>query len=230
MAKVLLKYDGNLLKEFELDAKDSFQIGRSADNDIHIDDATVSSCHAGIEKQGDRFFIEDLNSLNGTYANRERISAKVQLNNGDKIFIGRHVLTFVSEDRTESQKLEMEQNAEAPAEETKETKKQQDGKNKPEQASGGLVVLEGSMDKKEYLLNRRVISIGKDKTAAIRLKGLFTPDFGAFINKNKDGYCISPASGSKLTKVNGKILQKHHQLREGDIIKVGNATFQFYME
>ena len=227
MAKVLLKYDGNLLKEFELDAKDSFQIGRSADNDIHIDDATVSSCHAGIEKQGDRFFIEDLNSLNGTYVNRERISAKVQLNNGDKIFIGRHVLAFVSENinATESQKLELEQNAEAP-----ETKEQQNGENKSEQVSGGLVVLEGSMDKKEYLLNRRVISIGKDKTAAIRLKGLFTPDFGAFINKNKDGYCISPASGSKLTKVNGKILQKHHQLREGDIIKVGNATFQFYME
>lgn len=231
MAKVLLKCSSNILKEIKLDEKDLFKIGRAVDNEIHIDDDTVSSCHAGIEKQENRFYIEDLNSLNGTYVNKQRISEKVLLNHGDTIYIGRHVLNFVSE---EIQIQDKPEEAEFWQEDDLNRDKRELEEQKPEKqyegSTGGLVVLEGSLDQKEYSLNRKVISIGKDKSAGIRLKGLFLPDFVAFINKNKRGYSISPVSGNKLAKVNGKLLKGRYQLQEGDIIKIGSITLQFYME
>lgn len=231
MAKILLNYDGNLLKEIELEGKGSFQIGRADDNDIYIDDVTVSNCHAGIEKQGDIFCIEDLNSLNGTYVNKQRISEKISLNHGDQIYVGRHVLNFVYEEIQMEEKPEKSEPVqENVLEQNKTGQEKQKSEKRSNEPIGGLVVLEGNLEQKEYSLNRRVISIGKDKTAVIRLKGLFTPDFVAFINKNKDGYSITPASGNKLAKVNGKLLKEQYHLKEGDIIKIGSITLQFYME
>jgi DNA-binding CsgD family transcriptional regulator len=67
-------------------------IGRSADNDIHIDDASVSNFHARIELRGEgknqQIFLEDLNSTNGTFVNKKQIQqAKIQ--HGDYVSIGR---------------------------------------------------------------------------------------------------------------------------------------------
>lgn len=41
--------------------------GRSLDNDIRIDDKTVSRKHLRIVKRGETFFVTDLKSQNGTY-------------------------------------------------------------------------------------------------------------------------------------------------------------------
>ena len=41
-------------------------VGRSPDNDIVIDDPTVSRQHARITFDGNQFYVEDLNSTSGT--------------------------------------------------------------------------------------------------------------------------------------------------------------------
>jgi pSer/pThr/pTyr-binding forkhead associated (FHA) protein len=51
---------------FEL-VGDTISIGRAPDNDVQIDDKSVSRRHARITKKGAAFFIEDLNSKNGTF-------------------------------------------------------------------------------------------------------------------------------------------------------------------
>lgn len=56
------------------------------------DDIDISRNHAGILPDSEGFNIVDLNSLNGTYVNRERINAPVRISVGDEITIGNLVM------------------------------------------------------------------------------------------------------------------------------------------
>ena len=69
-------------------------IGRSGDNDVLLDDVTVSRKHANIRRAGERFELIDLGSLNGTYVNNNSI-ARATLNSGDEIQFGKFHMLFV---------------------------------------------------------------------------------------------------------------------------------------
>ena len=71
-------------------------IGRSPDNDIFLDDVTVSRKHAVLEQNANQFLIEDLGSLNGTFVNRRRIESPTRLESGDEVQIGKYRLSFIS--------------------------------------------------------------------------------------------------------------------------------------
>ena len=43
------------------------KVGKSGENDVVIDHPTVSRNHLTVERQGDRFLIQDLGSTNGTF-------------------------------------------------------------------------------------------------------------------------------------------------------------------
>jgi pSer/pThr/pTyr-binding forkhead associated (FHA) protein len=68
--------------------------GRHPESNIFLDDITVSRRHAEVRKEGDAYVASDVGSLNGTYVNRERITAAVQLTNGDELQIGKYKLVF----------------------------------------------------------------------------------------------------------------------------------------
>lgn len=63
-------------------------IGRSARNDLCVEDPFASRLHAEIRRRGDAFWISDLGSANGTLINGNRLSSQVQLNDRDIIKIG----------------------------------------------------------------------------------------------------------------------------------------------
>jgi hypothetical protein len=71
-------------------------IGRKDDNSIVLSDQHVSGNHAKIIVRNDSLFIEDLNSTNGTYLNRNKISSKMKLSNKDEIKIGTAVFKILS--------------------------------------------------------------------------------------------------------------------------------------
>ncbi len=70
------------------------RIGRGEDNDIVVDDLSVSRQHAVMRLSGGRFEIRDLKSANGTFVNGRRIDRAV-LDDGDLVEIGRHDFRFV---------------------------------------------------------------------------------------------------------------------------------------
>jgi signal transduction histidine kinase len=72
-------------------------IGRGADT-IQLHDTTVSRSHARILLQNDHYYIQDIESANGTYVNGARIGKYLQLKHGDRICVGKTVLVF-SEDQ-----------------------------------------------------------------------------------------------------------------------------------
>lgn len=63
-------------------------VGRLGDNDVALDEASVSSRHAEIEVQDDSAILRDLDSTNGTFLNGNRVSGEVPLKEGDEIFFG----------------------------------------------------------------------------------------------------------------------------------------------
>jgi two-component system, cell cycle response regulator len=74
-------------------------IGRAPSCEVRIDDDGMSRTHARFRHEGNRAWVEDLNSRNGTFVNGQRISEPVELHDGDKIQIGRNtVLRFALQD------------------------------------------------------------------------------------------------------------------------------------
>jgi pSer/pThr/pTyr-binding forkhead associated (FHA) protein len=75
---------------------DVLTIGRSPHSDLFLDDVTVSRHHARVLRDEGGFWVEDLNSLNGTYVNRKRIEQQ-RLFDSDELQIGKFKLVFVEQ-------------------------------------------------------------------------------------------------------------------------------------
>lgn len=91
-ALLLVKHGPNAGSTFLIE-RDVTTAGRNPDNDVFLDDVTVSRKHAEIRRQPDGFFIYDLGSLNGTYVNRERVDVS-KLAPHDEVQIGKFKLVF----------------------------------------------------------------------------------------------------------------------------------------
>lgn len=70
-------------------------LGRHPKNHIVLNDREISKEHACIELRGDRWWILDKQSSNGTFVNGEPIAAKA-LTHGDRIQLGAVVLCFAT--------------------------------------------------------------------------------------------------------------------------------------
>jgi len=92
---LVVRSGGGRAGEHFLAEGDRTTIGRSPENEIFLDDVTVSRKHAVLIRRGDEFFIEDLGSLNGTYVNRKRIES-ARLESGDEVQVGKYRLTFMT--------------------------------------------------------------------------------------------------------------------------------------
>ncbi len=80
--------------EHEID-KPYISIGRSKDNDIIIDDLSVSRKHAILERdETGKFYITDLNSSNGTFVNNVRITEKTAITPNDHILLGKTTMVI----------------------------------------------------------------------------------------------------------------------------------------
>ncbi len=64
-------------------------IGRSANCDFSIANDTVSARHARLSYHHNQWWVEDLNSMNGTYLNDERLSVPTVIINGDELRCGK---------------------------------------------------------------------------------------------------------------------------------------------
>jgi pSer/pThr/pTyr-binding forkhead associated (FHA) protein len=71
-------------------------IGRKLDNDVVIQDPLVSRYHAEIRREGDQYFLHDLESTCGTYVNQKNVT-KSKLHSGDIILFANVPIMFVDE-------------------------------------------------------------------------------------------------------------------------------------
>ena len=247
MAKLYLKFEQSVLKEIPL-TQAATTIGRLPDNTVQIDNLAVSGHHAKIYFNDGHYVVEDLGSLNGTYVNNKRVG-KATLIHGDQVLIGKHVVEFKNEgalalgasvakpgpsapkldatvvlDTRRAQEMIAEKGAPAATARTVTGESVAAG-----ERIGLLNVASGKTDQSRYVLTGKMTMIGKSSMATIRLKGMFAPTTAALISKRDNKYFIAPSERKIKLKVNGEDSPNQRELKEGDVIEVGNfkATFSY---
>ncbi len=73
-------------------------LGRSGEADIVFSDSYASGLHARVYPRADRYFIEDMNSTNGTLLNGAPVIGEVEVPDGAKIAIGDTSFRFELDD------------------------------------------------------------------------------------------------------------------------------------
>jgi pSer/pThr/pTyr-binding forkhead associated (FHA) protein len=237
MAKLIVKFKDATLQEIPM-TKPTVTIGRVNKNDIKIENLAVSRQHAKIVRDGDRYIIEDLNSLNGTFVNEKKVMKGI-LRNNDEILVGKHTLIFVDE---EEKPIEMRRDIDISlAEKTVilDTKKQRELLSrrmeekptiaeKPFELEGGISIISGGVDQKDIELTKRLTIGGRGESADIKLKGLFVGKIAFIISKRPNGFFITHSGGRSMTKVNGVAVGGQRELKDGDIIDIGSTRIIFY--
>jgi len=104
MPIITLRFKGKKIQDYPIGVGQTRTIGRKATNDIVIDNLAVSGFHARIESVVTTFILRDLESTNGTFVNKEKITVH-NLKHKDVILIGKHELIF---DRSDMKKQEEE--------------------------------------------------------------------------------------------------------------------------
>jgi len=86
--RLILKHEKFLIEVFPGDV-----VGRHAKGKHHLKHyPTVSRIHAKFYKEADEWYVEDLNSTNGTYVNDKRITTKTKIEDGDIIKLSSSVV------------------------------------------------------------------------------------------------------------------------------------------
>jgi hypothetical protein len=67
--------------------EETLRIGRAAENEIVLDDSSVSTFHAEIHREGAHHVLKDLGSTNGVRLNGERVN-EAKLSDGDLLRFG----------------------------------------------------------------------------------------------------------------------------------------------
>ena len=78
---------------------DEYNIGRNPQNEIFLNDMTVSREHARIRRNGSAYEIEDANSFNGVWVNNKSIETGI-LHDGDIVQIGAFCLLYQENNAT----------------------------------------------------------------------------------------------------------------------------------
>jgi len=220
-AKLLVKLHGQASRSIDLTA-DSFSIGRKPENDLPIDDHTVSSRHAKIVRVQSVYFLEDLKSTNGTAVNGKPVE-RAQLHDADVITIGQHRIIF--QDNAPSAATSV------PASLDLDQTLAISGKHLAAAPSitAKVVITSGKTDRLEYHLTKTANLIGSQEGAAIRLTGWFAPKAVALISSRGSGFTISPSEGSKRLLINGREVSAPQTLKDGDGIEVAGVSMTFYI-
>ena len=73
--------------------KQQLSLGRTNENDISIDNSSISRNHLSIEVGIDSILIKDLNSINGSYFKGNKIK-NVEIKVGESFFLGEMEFVF----------------------------------------------------------------------------------------------------------------------------------------
>jgi DNA-binding winged helix-turn-helix (wHTH) protein len=83
-------------------------VGRDPDVEVRLDAASVSRRHARLTVTAEGAILEDFDSKNGTWRAGDRLTAPIQLADGDEIRIGSQIVTFHLRDSDSTETMTLE--------------------------------------------------------------------------------------------------------------------------
>lgn len=228
MPEILVKFQDKIVERVVTE-KNRLTIGRTADNDIVLDNRGVSRRHAQIEFSGNSAVLIDNDSLNGTFLNQRKVSEH-QLNDKDTITIGKFDLVFNRESELPVKMSDMDGTM------VLNTRKQKDLANLDREAqevteeSGGPVLLETRGSHKiNHPLDKETVTLGKSRLVDIRVKGFRLAKIQAKLMIDSESVTLVNVGRQGKSSVNGEPTE-NTRLKNGDIVQVGRSTFRFISE
>ena len=224
MSYIEIYFNSSLQNVIEIES-DAVSIGRASYNQVHIDNKGVSLLHAAISKQDKEWFIEDLNSTNGTYLNGVKLTGKQKIKFGDTISICKHDLKFVDSPSVISHVEEAPQ-----SDDGDRTLMVGNRGGHVQRANNCVLLMHGeARNINKLLLNRDYYAIGKGKKCDIRVGGWFTPKLIAEIVRLGDNYYLSPIVKKHL-RLNGREVDSQIKLSNDDNITIKKLLLKFVEE
>jgi ribosome-associated protein YbcJ (S4-like RNA binding protein) len=204
MVKLIITLNGLPLREYPLNSQ-RITIGRNSNNDIVLDDETVSGEHAAVQLEPEPS-ITDLHSTNGTRLNGHDIS-KEQLRHGDIIKIGSHQLTFIDK---QTQDFASTIILDSPVVAAGESN-----------LHGAIKLLNGTRSGEIRKIEKERTTLGRPGVQA------------AVIMRRPDGFTLMAVpigKGEITSQLNGTTLTgDERKLYDGDIIEIAGAQLQFML-
>ncbi|MFW5863893.1 MAG: FHA domain-containing protein [bacterium] len=236
MAEIIVKLDKKEVDRYTFDG-DEIEIGRGDANDIKLKNLSVSRRHARIIRDQGHYYVEDLNSANGTYVNGKRV-VRAQVFHEDQVIIGKHVLIFHAPDSEfksqydDIQETVMlgpdEQMPSAPP--MDETGPQEDfmfSESESEEGAPASLRVRSAGNKDFYAgVHLGVTRIGRSPESKLRLLDWFVDQNQAQIIGDESGFRIRNLSEVNPTLLNGEPVQEA-KLQSGDQIHLGISRILF---
>ena len=225
MPEIVVKFEDKVIEKFVTEKK-RVTIGRTADNDIVLENRAISRRHAIIEFNEENAIIMDNESLNGTFVNSRKVNEEI-LKDNDVITIGKYSLVYHRDvdkneqlwDLTGTMVLETRKQKEMLA-------KDKMAKELTSEAGCSILLAEVGAEQDRYALAHSVVTIGKSKLANIRAKGWFISGIQAKVVKDGSDFWIVNLGRKGMAKVNGETVE-NCMLKNDDIIQVGKTVFRF---
>lgn len=230
MAKLVVSFKGAVEGHYFLD-KTRFTIGRIPDNDIFLNDPSVSSLHAVIITMSNDHVLEDVGSTNGISVNGKKI-AKYILQNNDVVELSGYQLRYVNQRATSDMDFDKTMIStvalmEAQGLQTSETI--------PVKPLLATAVPSARSVKTNFplggVIDMKMPHLGQKTLISASLKTFGQPGKQmVMISRRPHGYYVTHVEGKRLPRVNGKPIGIHPcLLKESDLIESGEVKLQFFM-
>ncbi len=227
MIYLTLKLGDDVIENFKFEKdQELISIGRDADNDLTIQDNSISRHHARIESSDNGYLLTDLQSQNGVFVNKKFIRSH-WLNDGDIIAIGRHSVAYfcktekVVDEMDRTMVLDMESYKKMRADSFLNVALGEDETT----VKGELFFLDQSQQ--NFELSQKAITIGKNPSSDIVAKGFLVAKTAVTINRGVGGHYLNYIGGFTKPKVDGRVVKESILLKNSAIIEVGKLKMKY---
>lgn len=178
-------------------------IGRSRWCDVVFSNSTVSRSHAVVALRKDGFYVFDTESKTGVYVNDEKIQKKQKLSDGDIIAFGTAFMKFyIGSEADHDISHKRDEKVLHPR-------------------------LVNIMDNSEFNLDGDFVTIGREVGSNIEISAKYVSRQQAELFKENNRWYIEDFGRITKTTVNGEQIYSPTQLRDGDVIKIGDFAFLY---
>lgn len=218
-----------LMDQLELN-KNQLTIGRSADSDIVLDNAGVSSHHAVIQKEAGGYVIADNGSSNGVFVNGKKIDQHT-LEYRDEIQIYNYVLKYMASrglhgiadpDIAQDGDLSQDGTMEVNIADVKDLLKLREKKK-----TAYVELRDAKGNQSRFIIKEQHCKIGRSKECDIRTTGWLSLGLAAEIQRNTAGYHLLPKRWGRVM-INEAPLKRSVKLMDGDYLRVNNLSMRFF--
>jgi len=213
IAKLVILKDAELVAETPLVAK-RMTIGRDAESDIRLNDLSVSRSHARLVRVFRDFYVEDLQSTNGTFLNDRQVS-KHMLKLGDLLRIGGFTLRLTKQGEAAQTAVEAVLDRTVVMATGGKQSNDSTGAGQPRAVAPKTATLRffrGPHKGQSERIERSLYTVGRPGGEL------------AVIARRPQGFFLLHIGGDRYPKVNDQDINttKAVQLKEGDMVEVGD--------